>query len=291
MSTRFKVIPGFSGYLAGADGRIYSTRVWGANGGLGGKLHVLTPNMYDGYMRVVVAGKVIGAHRLVAMAFHGLPPTSRHKARHKDGIRTNNIPSNLRWGTAQDNADDRELHGNTARGHTNGRSKVTEITVRKIRRMGSGGFKVCDIARAVSMSSGGVRSILIGRTWSHVPLRVNESSSRPKLRTRPDRAAVMFYIYALIDPDTHKARYVGVTYRSPEERLVRHMESVRRDGRDDTPVCAWLRSLKESGLRPAIQCLQRVVGFDRARGSEARQIARLIAAGSPLLNVIKRGRA
>lgn len=55
-------------------------------------------------------------HAVVARAFLGPKPTPAHQVRHLDGNKVNNAVSNLAWGTAQENADDREAHGRTARG-------------------------------------------------------------------------------------------------------------------------------------------------------------------------------
>ncbi|WP_373695084.1 NUMOD4 motif-containing HNH endonuclease [Actinomycetospora aeridis] len=57
-------------------------------------------------------------HRLVCEAFHGAPPDSGTVVRHLDGDPTNNQASNVRWGTALENADDTRLHGR----HSPGRS-------------------------------------------------------------------------------------------------------------------------------------------------------------------------
>jgi len=42
-------------------------------------------------------------HRIVAMAFHGEPPTSQHVVDHIDTNRQNNRPENLRWVTRFEN--------------------------------------------------------------------------------------------------------------------------------------------------------------------------------------------
>lgn len=60
--------------------------------------------------------KLVYVHRLIAEVFLGPPPSRSHLVRHLDGDRHNNDVSNLRWGTAQENADDRERHGRTSRG-------------------------------------------------------------------------------------------------------------------------------------------------------------------------------
>lgn len=46
-------------------------------------------------------------HVLVCEAFHGPKPHKDALALHWDDVKTNNIPSNLRWGTYSDNMVDR----------------------------------------------------------------------------------------------------------------------------------------------------------------------------------------
>lgn len=45
----------------------------------------------------------VKVHRMVCMAFHGLPPAPSHEVGHKDDDRANNTPSNLYWTTRQEN--------------------------------------------------------------------------------------------------------------------------------------------------------------------------------------------
>ena len=69
----------------------------------------------DGYLRANIYGdngkqRSVGVHRLVCLAFHGVPTPPNDSALHRDGDRTNNHPSNLYWGTPKDNANDRSFH-------------------------------------------------------------------------------------------------------------------------------------------------------------------------------------
>jgi hypothetical protein len=49
-------------------------------------------------------------HVAVALAFHGPPPSPDLLVRHLDGNPEHNWPSNLAWGTREENAADRERH-------------------------------------------------------------------------------------------------------------------------------------------------------------------------------------
>lgn len=62
---------------------------------------------YNGYPRVSLyrdaKKKTVMVHRLVAIAFLGLPPSEQYQINHKDGDKTNNNVSNLEWCTQSDN--------------------------------------------------------------------------------------------------------------------------------------------------------------------------------------------
>lgn len=57
------------------------------------------PNKKTGYMEIATAR----VHRIVAMAFHGEPPTKEHVVDHIDTNKRNNRPENLRWVTRLEN--------------------------------------------------------------------------------------------------------------------------------------------------------------------------------------------
>lgn len=49
-------------------------------------------------------------HPIVCAAFHGPKPFPKAVVRHLDGDSQNNCANNLRWGTPQENADDKKKH-------------------------------------------------------------------------------------------------------------------------------------------------------------------------------------
>lgn len=110
-------IPFAPHYLVSRDGHVYSTLPW-----RGTSFREITPCRMIGdnylFVRLRVNGKKLAqrVHTLVALVFHGPKPSPDHQVRHLDGSRDNNHAENLAWGTAQENADDREYHGRTSRG-------------------------------------------------------------------------------------------------------------------------------------------------------------------------------
>ena len=49
-------------------------------------------------------------HPMIARTFHGLKPFQKAVVRHLDGDSQNNCANNLRWGTPQENANDKKKH-------------------------------------------------------------------------------------------------------------------------------------------------------------------------------------
>ena len=104
-------------YEVTRDGRVFALRTnWRGYGVREMKQH---PDP-DGYpsVRLTLDGRRqrFAVHRLVAIAYLGPRPSKRHEVRHLNGDKTDNRVQNLAWGTAGDNAADRERHGRTSRG-------------------------------------------------------------------------------------------------------------------------------------------------------------------------------
>ena len=106
------------------------------------------------------------AHRLVARAFIGPPPSRDHVIAHRDGNRLNNHYTNLRWATVAENNADTALHG-SLKGENNGRARLTMKQVAEARRKYSGRHgEQSSLAREYGMSPSAMRSILIGEHWN-----------------------------------------------------------------------------------------------------------------------------
>ena len=69
---------------------------------------LITPTLRpNGYLRVSLSRKhqarSHAVHRLVAIAFLGLPPSALHQINHRDGDKRHNSPFNLEWVTPSEN--------------------------------------------------------------------------------------------------------------------------------------------------------------------------------------------
>lgn len=156
------------GYYVTDSGRVLSTTGWR---GVSVRELAQSPDK-DGYMRVRLtppSGKQVRAsvHSLVARAFHGACPPGQ-QCRHLNGDKLDNRASNLAWGTPVQNANDRDAHGSTARGTTNGWARLTDDAVRAIRRDCANGESQRTVARRYGTSQRNVGRIVHRQRWTHV---------------------------------------------------------------------------------------------------------------------------
>lgn len=162
-------IPGFDLYSVSSEGRVRGDRAGGRY--RAGRILEGGTNRC-GYLCVSLrrsrtAKKTCTIHRLVLLAFVSPCPPGL-QCRHRDGDKTNNCLDNLCWGTALENATDRERHGHVARGTRNGLARLTEEEVRGIRAMLAAGDGISRTARAFGVSKRTIINIRNGRTWAHV---------------------------------------------------------------------------------------------------------------------------
>ncbi|MDJ0489126.1 HNH endonuclease [Rhodococcus qingshengii] len=159
----------FPGYEVDRQGAVWScVHNWR---GYGRRQITPTTDTY-GYakVRLSINGKrtKVPVARLVAEAFHGLRPTPDHQICHVDGNKLNNRAENLRWGTAKENAADRDSHGTTARGERDGFAKLTDSKVKEIRRLTADGVPGARIAPLMGVDKATIYRIQRGEGWTHV---------------------------------------------------------------------------------------------------------------------------
>jgi hypothetical protein len=154
-------------YMAGSDGQIYSRTKYA---GFGRKGYVDWyplkghPNG-KGYQVISICheNKKItrNVHRLVCMAFHGMPPKSSYQVRHLDGNPKNNLPENLSWGTQIENWNDRQLHGHGIKGENHPMAKLTNFEMQALKWAISKGL--CSqhhAAKVLGMSQAGISDVV-----------------------------------------------------------------------------------------------------------------------------------
>lgn len=175
MDEIWKPIPGYEGlYEASNLGRIRSVDrelVQRNNKGsvsvFRRKGRILAQRMSSaGYLRVNLSKddehSTHHVHKLICLAFYGVPESGRDQAAHNDGTRTNNVLSNLRWATTSENMQDKNLHGTDMRGGKHPKAKLNWESVRSIRASN-------DNAPALAASHGvgvsAIHKIRYGYTW------------------------------------------------------------------------------------------------------------------------------
>jgi hypothetical protein len=126
---------------------------------------LLNPTMEKGYLRVHLGfdGRKVKAwvHSMVLRAFEG-EPSEGQICRHLDGVRTNNAPSNLAWGSHSENMADRKLHGNYLACGEHVMAKLTPDQVEFIRASSMTG---AEISRIFGIGQSQVSRIRKGQSW------------------------------------------------------------------------------------------------------------------------------
>lgn len=154
-------------YRAGSDGHIYSRTRYK---GFGRKEYadwypLVGHKTAKGYQIVSMCHenqKVTKTiHRLVCMAFHGMPNPTSLQVRHLDGNPENNCPANLRWGTQEENWQDRKAHGRGTEGEKHPMAKLSDKEREHVRwAIKKGLCSQRHAAKILGMSQGGIYAVV-----------------------------------------------------------------------------------------------------------------------------------
>ncbi len=117
-------IPGYpKTYCAGYNGVIYSK----ARGEWKPLKSFIGQKGYQSVTLMIDGKKTTrNVHTLVCLAFCGNPSSKSMQVRHLDGIPDNNCAGNLKWGTQEENWQDRKAHGNGIEGEKHHDSIFTD---------------------------------------------------------------------------------------------------------------------------------------------------------------------
>lgn len=171
---KFKHIPNYLGFAASSDGRIWRAiykPLWRMN--FRDEWIINTQHQHQqGYYLTGVQNnlgiyKDRKSHVLILEAFRG-PRPYKQFGLNRDDNKSNNILTNLRWGTAEDNWDDMRINGNAPLGTKNGFSKLNETDVRNIRELVSHGLTYPYIAKLFGIAKISVARIARREYWNHI---------------------------------------------------------------------------------------------------------------------------
>jgi|GEM_PF-3621798 len=153
-------IPGYEGWFATEAGDIVSirqgTRSWRERNFEPRKLKPRIQN--SGYLYVATGKGRKSVHRLIALAWHGEPPSPNMECRHLNCCKLDNRPKNLRWGSTKANFKDSWRCGH-------GSIKLTPKLVREIRALIIQFAPYSAIARIYKVGYHTVYYIAEGMTW------------------------------------------------------------------------------------------------------------------------------
>lgn len=174
MNKKTKDIQGWPGYKISEDGDVYSCRT---NGGKcseswkNKKPNVNPGGYYQVKLHYRQKAKLFRIHTLVLTTFAGTRPVGM-VACHINGNKIDNRVENLRWGSPKENSDDRELHGNTARGESNGRSIMIVEAVQKLKlARETTRLSYEKLAKQFGISKRQTMRIIKNECWHHVDAR------------------------------------------------------------------------------------------------------------------------
>lgn len=163
----WRAVPGFESYAVSDDGRVLRIAT-AATRRAGTPLRgSISQKGYRVYRLRAANGRSVerGAHRLVALAFIGPPPSPDHEVAHWDGCKTNNAPSNLRWATPAENSADTARLGVLA-GSRHPRARLSWDLVGEIRANYRGSYgEQSQLARRYGVSPSTIRLIVTGTNW------------------------------------------------------------------------------------------------------------------------------
>lgn len=164
--TIWTAIDGFPDYVVSERGDVM--RVSGGQGAQIGKTLTWHTSTSSGYANVRMRkhGKTysVNVHKLVSRAFLGPMPEGM-QVRHLDGQKMNNHLSNLAYGTASENAQDKVAHGRSMYGAKNRHAKIDFASAQQIRQLLKDGAKVKNVAEMFALSNSTVFRIASGEYW------------------------------------------------------------------------------------------------------------------------------
>ena len=158
MEEEWRDIPGIKTHQVSSIGRVRNKK----NGNV-----LKNHRTHNGYFYSRIHKNTTTVNRLVCLAFHGTPPTPLYQAAHRNGIRTDNRPDNLRWLTRSENYQDQIIHNTSKRGEGHHLNKLKDSDVIRIREL-AGTMKQSEIGKLFGIRGNAVSRIINRKRWGHI---------------------------------------------------------------------------------------------------------------------------
>lgn len=177
MSEEFRDIAGHPGYKIGSNGTVLTFWPKGPNPSNRQLENGRIRKPYQcrgGHLQVTLRnpeGKTYSqklVHVLVLEAFVGPRPEGMIARHFPDPDPTNNSVTNLRWGTHEQNCQDRDRDGNTARGARGGNTKLTDEMVHEIRSTSPYRGYTTDLCKKFGVCRTTIHAIRKREIWTHI---------------------------------------------------------------------------------------------------------------------------
>jgi len=123
---------------------------------------------HRGYGHLTVDNEHVAAHRFICEKVNGSSTQETNWALHSCGRGEDGCinPRHIKWGSAKQNAKDRDLHGTSNKGERQGNVKITEVECKKIKQLLLNGLSVSEISVKLEISKPIIYGIKSGKTWS-----------------------------------------------------------------------------------------------------------------------------
>jgi len=173
-SEKLKALASFGGYWVPAyDAPKYFVSIDGRIVSFLNHIKVLKPQMHGTYLGINIASangtrKTRYIHRLMLESWDR-PASLKEQCRHLDGNKFNNRLDNLVWGSAKENAKDKELHGTVPFGEKNPMAVLTKdmvLRMRDIRLFSQKSYK--EIGQYFNVSTMTAFRAITGQSWSNL---------------------------------------------------------------------------------------------------------------------------
>ncbi len=163
LNVEYREVPKHPGYWVASDGTVWSDR-----GRRSKAWYQIGTKSSCGYYYVILTWRPVLVHRLILEIFVGPCPEGMC-ACHFDDDPKNNALSNLRWGTPQDNTDDKIRNNQQPRGSSHCKAKLTENDVMVLRAAYQNGENISAHARRLGISCSAAHAAAQGTNWKHLP--------------------------------------------------------------------------------------------------------------------------